>query len=396
MVIYPALRLKKHEEKRLQKGHIWIYSNEVDIAHSPFKNFQPGQLAQVERSDGKVLGLAYVNPHTLLCARLLVSGNAPVFGPKVIEQRIKQALDLRQALFPQPYYRLIYGESDALPGLIVDRYGEVLVLQLTTAGMEALKGPVLAALQHIIQPTAILLRNDHGMRELEGLTKYVEAGFGTVPERLELIENGVRFCIQPWQGQKTGWFYDHRDSRAQLARFVKGKRVLDLFSYVGGWSVQAAVFGATEVYAVDSSAAALAMLEHNAQINQVADRVHCWEDDVFKRLKLLLDSMVTFDMVILDPPAFIKKRKDAQAGLTAYYRINEMALRLLAANGILISCSCSSHLSREDLLELVSQAGLKAGRRTQLIAQGHQGPDHPIHPAIPETEYLKALFFRVI
>lgn len=393
--MYPALRLKKHEEKRLQKGHVWIYSNEVDVANCNFKNFQPGQLAQIERSDGKVLGLAYVNPHTLLCARLLVSGSSPVFGQDIIEQRISQAQALRQALFAQPFYRLIYGESDALPGLIVDRYGDVLVLQLTTAGMEALKEQIIAALQQIIQPMAILLRNDHGMRELEGLPKYIEAGFGDVPERLELIENGVRFCIQPWQGQKTGWFYDHRESRAQLARFVKGKRVLDLFSYVGGWGVQAAVFGAAEVYAVDSSASALAMLEHNARINQVADRVHCLEDDVFKRLKLLIDSMTTFDVVILDPPAFIKKRKDAQAGLIAYYRINEMALRLLKTDGILISCSCSQHLSREELLELVWQGSLKTGRRTQLIAQGHQGPDHPIHPAIPETEYLKALFFRV-
>lgn len=389
------LRLKKREDTRLQMGHLWIYSNEIDVAQTPLKHFQPGQLVVIERHDGKALGLGYINPHTLLCARLLTYGVALTFDQTEIARRIQQALALRTALFSKPFYRLIYAESDALPGLIVDRYDDILVVQITTYGMELLQNQIIQALKQEINPRAILLRNDHGMRAVEGLPEYVQEAYGQVPKILTLEENGVAFSISPWTGQKTGWFYDHRENRAQLSRYVSGKRVLDLFSYVGGWGIQAAVNGAKEVCSIDSSSQALEMLQTNAVLNHVQDRVYTRQGDVFAQLKALNDSAEKFDVIIIDPPAFIKKRKDIAAGLIAYQRVNELAMRLLQKDGFLISASCSQHFTKEQLIQSVQAAGVKYKRLIQIVAQGHQAADHPVHPAIVETDYLKAVFCRV-
>ncbi|MFT3741672.1 MAG: class I SAM-dependent rRNA methyltransferase [Gammaproteobacteria bacterium] len=390
---YSSVWLKKNEDHRLKQGHLWIYSNEIDVSKSPLKQFQSGEMVQILNAQGKSLGLGYINPHTLLAARLLTRSNTP-FDQIEIISRIRQALVLRERLYAKPYYRLIYGESDFLPGLIVDRYADLLVVQITTAGMERLQSAVIEALVSVIQPKSILLRNDHSMRALEGLPEQVIPAWGSPPEEVVLEENQVAFCIDPWKGQKTGWFYDHRDNRARLKPLVAGKRVLDLFSYVGGWAIQAAVAGAESVCAVDSSAAALERLQHNAKLNRVEERVRTLQGDVFEQLKQLAQDAALFDVIIIDPPAFIKKRKDLNAGLLAYRRVNELALRLLAPEGLLVSASCSQHLSAEALRDVVLQAGLKRNYTLQLIAQGHQGGDHPIHLAIPETEYLKALFMR--
>ena len=389
------LRLKRREDIRLQMGHLWIYSNEIDVAQTPLKNFQPGQLVTLERYDRKPLGLGYINPHTLLCARLLTTDPALTFDHTEIARRIQRALALRSAFFSKPFYRLVYAESDALPGLIVDRYGDTLVVQITTAGMELLQSQIIQALKQVVNPQAILLRNDHGMRAVEGLPEYVLEAYGQVPSTVTLEENGAAFTISPWTGQKTGWFYDHRENRAQLSRYVSGKRVLDLFSYVGGWGIQAAVNGATEVCCIDSSAPALEMLQTNCGLNNVADRVQTRQGDVFDQLKALIDSAEKYDVIIIDPPAFIKKRKDIAAGLIAYQRVNELAMRLLRPEGFLITASCSQHFTKEQLTQSVLAAGVKHKRTVQIVAQGHQAADHPVHPAISETDYLKALFCRV-
>jgi 23S rRNA (cytosine1962-C5)-methyltransferase len=390
--MYPPLSLKKHEDTRLKQGHVWIYSNEINTAVTPLSNFQPGQLVQIEDAQSKPLGLGYINPHTLLCARLLTRDMTVAIDQDFFQQRLQHALNLRNTLFDKPFYRLVYGEADELPGLVIDRYGEHLVVQITTAGMEALKTPLLAALQSTINPSSILWRNDHSMRRTEGLLEYVEAAFGEPPEKIEIEENGVRFLISPWKGQKTGWFYDHRDNRAQLKRYVSGRRVLDLFSYIGGWSVQAAVFGAREVWAIDSSADALDRLTENAVLNRVENKVHVFRADVFDQLKILAQHKEYFDVIILDPPAFIKKRKDKKEGFYAYKRLNEMAMRLLNPDGFFVSASCSQHLSMDELREVILGASLKNKQTLQILASGGQGIDHPIHPAIPETNYLKAFF----
>lgn len=386
------LRLKKNEEKRLLQGHLWIYSNEVDTSQTPFSGLSAGQLVNVEDSRGRCLGRGYVNPQTLLCARLLTKNPQETIDEDFFVKRLQSALQLRESLYAKPYYRLVYGESDYLPGLIVDRYGDLLVVQMTTAGMEALKELVIAALQVVVKPTSILLRNDSGMRLLEGLPQTVTAALGEPPQQCLVEENDAAFWIAPWTGQKTGWFYDHRENRRQLQRFVGGKRVLDVFSYVGAWAIQAAVYGASAVWALDSSAPALAKCAENAELNKVSHLVKTIQNDAFDQLKQFAEDKIEFDVIILDPPAFIKKRKDYAQGFLAYKRLNAMALQLLSKNGCLITASCSHHLSSEDLRQAVLSASTSAHRDLKILAHGHQGFDHPIHPAIPETDYLKAFF----
>jgi 23S rRNA (cytosine1962-C5)-methyltransferase len=388
------LRLKRSEERRLQSGHLWIYSNEVNNQETPLQEFQAGEQVRVESSGGKALGVAYVNPRSLICARL-VSRSAQRLDTALLLQRLQQALALRRQLFQEPYYRLVYGESDLLPGLVVDRFGSHLTVQLNTAGMERVKDQVLDALQQLLNPESILLRNDSAMRTLEGLAREVVAAYGLGPKVVQLLENGVPMLAPLHDGQKTGWFYDQRPNRAWLRDFAPGKRVLDIFSYVGGFGVQAAVFGAKEVLAVDASRPALEMAEENAKLNGVGNIFNGIEGDAFAVLKGLKEEGERFDLVVVDPPAFIKRKKDHKEGLQAYHRINELAMQLLEPQGLLLSASCSMHLAREELLDTLRSCGRRQNRNVQLLMEGMQGPDHPVHPAIPETRYLKAFLVRV-
>lgn len=392
----PPLKLKKNEDHRLRAGHLWVYSNEIDTQATPLTAFAPGQQVELQTHSGKPLGLAYVNPHSLICARLFSRDAEHPLGLSLLKHRLNIALSLRAALFPAPCYRLVHGEGDFLPGLVVDRFFDVLVVQITTAGMEQVKEAIIAALQQVVRPQAILLRNDSGIRQMEGLPSYVETALGTVPEQVALEENGVRFAAPVQGGQKTGWFYDHRLNRARMRDYVKDKRVLDIFSYIGGWGVQAAAAGAKEVVCIDSSAFALERVHHNAGLNGCTERVSTIEGDAFEAAKALREAREQFDVVVLDPPAFIKRRKDVKEGTLAYRRINELAMRLLSKDGILISASCSHHLPRAALQEVLLQSSRHLDRGLQILEQGHQGPDHPVHPAIPETEYLKAFFARVL
>lgn len=391
-----VLRLKANEERRLREGHVWIYSNEVDTTATPLKAFVPGDQVVVEDSRGKALGIAIVNPNALICARLVNRDLAHPLSVSLFVHRLQIALSLREAWFPTPHYRLVYGDSDGLPGVVVDRYGEHLVVQISTAGMERALDALLQALVKVIKPAGILLKNDGKMREVEGLASEVRVAYGDVPERLALIENGVAFEVDARGGQKTGWFYDHRDARARLAGLVDGKRVLDVFSYVGGWGVQAAAFGAAEVHCVDASAAALDQVEHNARLNGVGDRVMTLQGDAFEAMTALKQANERFDVVVLDPPAFIARRKDHKTGLQAYRRANELAMRLLSRDGLLVSASCSMHLARHELVDIIRASSRHLDRQAQILWHGHQGADHPVHPAIPETDYLKAVFARVL
>ncbi len=395
-MLYTPLRLKKHEEKRLLNGHLWIYSNEIDSQASPLSGFAPGERVSIISHQGKCLGNGYINPHTLLCARLLTRNPAETIDVDFFREKIQKALRQRSSWFKKPFYRLIYGESDGLPGVVVDRFGDYLVVQINTAGMENLKEIFLSSLQQEISPRGILWKNDSASRKLENLPLYVESAFGNFPEEITLEENGITFVISPHKGQKTGWFYDHRDNRQLLINFVSGRRVLDVFSYVGGWAIQAACFGAKEIWALDSSAAALKQLEHNAKLNKVESKIKTFEADAFTQLKHWHETGQQFDVVIIDPPAFIKKRKDHAEGLAAYKKLNGLAIQLLAKGGYLISASCSHHLTADELQECVLSGSLKSKKEIQILKRGHQGVDHPIHPAIPETEYLKCLTCRVV
>lgn len=391
-----VVKLKKNEDRRLRAGHLWVYSNEVDTANTPLGQYETGQLVEIQTAGGLTLGTGYINPHSLICVRMVSRNTEYWLNHSLLVHRIQVALSLRERLYGKPYYRLVYGESDGLPGLVVDRFGDYLVAQITTAGMERVRDEVVSALQKVLQPAGILFRNDSSMRTMEGLESYNEVVHGEVPERVRLEENGVPFDVPLAAGQKTGWFYDHRENRARLGRYVQGSRVLDLFSYLGGWGVQAAVNGAEQVTCVDSSAAALEQLLDNAQLNGVQDKVTALQGDAFDALKSLRDERAKFDVVVLDPPAFIKRKKDTKKGLEAYRRLNELAMRLLSRDGILVSASCSFHLSRKELQNLLLKSSRHLDRNLSILEQGFQGPDHPIHPAIPETEYLKAIFCRVL
>ena len=391
------LRLRKNADRRLKGGHLWLYSNEIDIKVTPLKGIEPGEQVIIEADNGREMGVAYVNPNSLICARVVSRDPKVALDRSLLVHRFNQALSLRKQFFKEPYYRLVHGESDLLPGLVIDRFDDILVVQINTQGMARVEADIIDALDKVIRPRVIVMSNDTSGRRMEGLPLESVVVRGELPEDglVSLVENGVKFQVSPLEGQKTGWFYDHRDNRAWLNQWVEGKRVLDVFSYVGGWGVQAAVNGAASVTCVDASAKALNAVERNAELNGVADRVATMEGDAFEVLAALKEQGEQFDIVIVDPPAFIRKRKDLNVGERAYGRLNREAMRLLKRDGLLVSGSCSMHLLPERHKDIVRGAARHQDRHAQIIFEGHQGSDHPVHPAIPETSYLKALGVRV-
>lgn len=387
------LILNPRAERRLKMGHLWIYSNEVDTKRSPLKGLEPGEQCEILDSSGKNLGYALVNPNQLICGRL-VSRKDP-FNGKQLKRRLESALALRERYFSHPSYRMVYGDSDGLPGLVVDRFGDYLVVQVSSWGMEKLLNEIVDALVALVKPTGILLRNDHQGRKVEELPEVCEVAYGEVPQMVPFEENGVALLAPVYAGQKTGWFYDHRDNRARLNQWVKGLNVLDLFSYAGGWGVQALAHGAAQVTCVDASAQALDWCEENAALNNRRDDLVTIQGKAIDAMKELINDGQRFDAIVLDPPAFIKRRKDQKSGEAAYRHINELALRLLEKNGLLVSASCSMHLESDTLLEILRGAGRHLDKNISIIGSGGQGADHPVHPAIPETRYLKAHFVHL-
>jgi 23S rRNA (cytosine1962-C5)-methyltransferase len=390
----PELRLKPREDRRIAAGHLWIFSNEVDTARTPLTAFASGALCRVMGDRDRFLGYAYVNPHALICARILSRDGRFPPGKSLLVHRLQVALALRERLYATPYYRLVYGESDGLPGLVLDRYGDVVVGQAGTAGVEAMRADIVEAVQKVIAPSAFVWKNDSGARELEGLPAYVEMAFGAPQEHVWLEENGVRFKVPIGGGQKTGWFYDQAVNRKSFLKHVSGRRVLDVFSYLGAWGLAAAKAGASEVVCVDSSAPALELLAESATANDLA--VRTLRDDAFDALAALREAGERFDVIVVDPPAFIKRRRDFPKGQAAYRKLNQLDMQLLPRDGILVSCSCSHHLATDDLVGALQQATRHVNRFAQIVEVGGHAPDHPIHPAIPETHYLKSITCRVV
>ena len=379
----------------MQLGHPWVFSNEIAIERSPLTAFEPGDCVNVMSHSGKPLGTAYLNPHSLISARMLSRETDRPLDSTLLGPRLAHALALRETLGWLPDCRLVYGESDRLPGLIVDRFADVLVVQIGTAGMERVRDEIVTSLVALCSPAAVVLRNDVASRALEGLASYVEVAYGEVPPVVGLRENGARFEISPLEGQKTGWYYDHRSNRARLSARAEGRSVLDCFSYVGGFGVQAALGGAQSVLCLDSSQSALERVTHNAELNGVAGQVDVRRGDVFDSLRALRGEERRFDIVIVDPPAFMRRKKDRRAGLEAYRRLNRRAMQVLEDDGLLLSASCSFHLSADEHQNLLSSAAGDVGRWIQILERGHQGADHPVHPGLAESEYLKALLVRV-
>lgn len=391
------LRLNKRQERRIQRGHGWVFSNEIDTGRTPLKAIEPGQPVVLESSSGKFLAHAYANPHSLISARVTSRDPRKVFDQSVLEERLQLALALRRDRYKEPFYRLVYGEGDYLPGLIVDRYDDVLVVQINTAGMECYKDSIVSMLQAMCSVRSIYLRNDAAARELEKLPLYRDWVYGQAVDVLQVRENKLQFVVPSELSQKTGWFYDHRNSRAALAQWVRGKRVLDVYSYVGAFGIHAASYGADHVLALDASADAISAATQNAERNQVQQRFEARCIDALEGMRTLFEQGERFDLVILDPPAFVKRRKDRELGLQHYCLVNQLAMRLLSpAGGLIVSASCSQAVDQSDLLQQMRK-GLPKGRLgLQVLASLQQGEDHPIHVAMPETRYLCGAIARII
>ena len=390
----PTIRLQPGRHKRARAGHPWVYSNEIAM-DADAKKLAPGTLVKLAAASGEPLGVAMFNPHTLIAARLLDRDPAAAIDTAFLARRLRAARDLRERLYPGGFYRLIHAEADGLPGLIVDRYGDAVVVQANTAGMDRLLPQLAEALDAELAPRLVVMRNDSPARKLETLESEVRVAKGELTGPLEVIENGARFVADLQAGQKTGWFFDQRDNRAAVGRLCGGARVLDLYTYGGGFAVAAARGGATEVIAIDRSAPALALAAASARGNGV-DRVCRFErSEAFEELERRSAAGERFDMVVADPPAFVKSRKDLAAGLRGYRKLVRLAAAVVAPGGFLFIASCSHNVERPMFDEEVRH-GLADARRTGriLLASG-AAADHPTHPALPESVYLKASLIQL-
>lgn len=384
--------LSAQAQKRLKTGHLWVFSNEIDNKKSPLKQIEQGEQVLLEGPDGKTIGYAFINPQSLIAGRIVSRKNS--LSQTGLKKRIEQALAMREQFYDAPFYRLVYGEGDFLPGLIIDRYNDVAVVQINSFGYLPFKEGLVDILQRLGMEK-VVLRNDGNSRKQEGLELEANEVFGDAPETVEIIENDTRFLVPVLKGQKTGWFYDHRDNRDYVAKLCQGKTVLDVFSYMGAWGLAALTKGASHLTAVDISGQALDVLEQNAKLNGFEDKVECLQGNAADGLEALLAEGKKFDVIVLDPPAFIKKKKDFHKGLAAYKKYNELALRLLAPNGLLVAASCSMHLGEADLQQAVQKAARHIDRDLRLVHRGGHSADHPIHPAIKETDYLKAQVYQL-
>lgn len=392
----PSLRLKANADRRLRSGHLWLYSNEIDTKLSPLSAFKVGDQAIVENAAGKPLGVALLSPQTLVCARLVSRDIEHRFDKSLLVHRLNIALSLRERLFDAPFYRLVHGEGDLLPGLEVDRFGDTLVVQITAACMELHKDILLEALLQVCKPTGVLWRNDAPTRDLEGLERYLTVAYGDVPEWLQLLENDLVYTAPILQKKVLGWNYDQRFNRLQAAAYCTDKRVLSVYSDVGSWAIPAALAGASEVLCADASPQALDALENNAQLNEIGGTLLCAEGDVLETLQSLKADEERFDVIIADPPAFIKRKKDLKSGEAGYRKLYEHCIRLLSRDGIFICSSRSPFFSEESMHSTLLAAARHLDRNIQILEQSGQSADHPMHPAIPETRYLKYTVCRIL
>ena len=386
---YPTIRLLARRHKRVKAGHPWVYANEIEMTTAA-RALPPGGLVNLENAGGEPLGTAAFNPRTLVVARLLgPTADAPVDHDFLVD-RLTSALRLRDRLFDRPFYRLVHAEADGLPGLIVDRFDDVVVCQENTAAMQRLEPALLDALDAVLSPRVVVLRNDSPARALEGLDNATRVAKGDLDDAVMLEENGVRFFADVEQGQKTGWFFDQRDNRAFMAGLAKDARVLDLYCHSGGFGIQAAVAGAHQVTLVDRSAPALELAARAAAANEVDGRCHFERHNAFEIMSDLAKRKERFDIVIADPPAFVKSRKDLNAGTRGYRKMTRLAAKLVAPGGFLFVASCSHNLDTETFATQVRRGIEDAGRQGRILRSTGAAPDHPLHPHLPESAYLKA------
>lgn len=384
-----TIRLKKKEERRILRGHPWIFSNEIEERPA---DAQPGVIVDVLGYDRKFIGRGYYNPHSLIAARILTRKKEPIDQSFFIN-RISDARSIRQRLGLTGSFRAVFSEGDYIPGLIVDKYEDVLVVQSLTAGIERLLDAVIYALDNVYQPATIILKNDSHARSLEGLRLETRIVKGAVSGPVRIEESGLYYNIDLIGGQKTGFFFDHRENRQALRGLVEGKSTLDCFCYVGAWALNAKRFGASEVIGIDSSESAIALARDNAALNGLS--VEFKTADIFNELKALEKGKKRFGCIILDPPAFVKSRSKIREAIKGYKEINLRAMRLLEDSGLLVTCSCSYHIDEDLFREMLIDAAYSSGRHARIMEMRSQAKDHPVALACRESKYLKCAFLIV-
>jgi len=394
--LYPVVRLNpKGDARAIRHGFPWVYANEV-VTDRRTKGLVAGSIVILEDSDRTPMGLCAVNPASKIFCRMLERDIEVPIDQAWFEAKFKRALDHRTRLYDAPFYRLVHAEADGLPGVVVDRFGDVAVVQPNAAYADTLITPLVDALMAVTGVTTVIMNGTGRARSLEGLEERTDVIRGVAPTApIEVPMNGAIYMADVMGGQKTGLFFDQRPNHAFAAGLSKGSRVLDVFSHVGGFGLAALANGAASVLAVDGSAPALELAEAGAAAMGVSDKFETRKGDAFAVLEALAEEGAKFDVVICDPPAFAPGRKSLDAGLRAYERVARLAAALVAEGGYLGVCSCS-HAADLTKFRNASARGIgRAGRRSQVIYTGYAGPDHPLLPHLAESGYLKAVFFRL-
>lgn len=388
------IKLKKGADKRIRRGHLWIFSNEIT---DKLKKYKGGDIADLYSYKGEFLGRGYINPLSLIAIRILTYKKEDI-DTDFFYNRIAKALSYRKEMYPDANsYRVVFGESDFLPGLIVDKYEDYLTMQILSLGMEIRKDTILNALEDIFHPAGIVERNDVAVRELEGLKIHKCILKGDLKDNIIIRENEIKFEVDILNGQKTGFFFDQRENRQIIKKYVKkGGRVLDCFCYSGAWSIHSARNGADEVIGLDSSDDAIKLAKRNAEINGFSERCRFKNANVFDELRRLVSIGEKFDAIILDPPAFVKSAGKVKEALKGYKEINLQAMKLLKGGGILITCSCSYHIDKETFRDMLIQAAADSERNFRIIEFRGQAPDHPVLLSMRETEYLKCAVLKMV
>lgn len=391
---YPKLSLLAGQDRRLRAGHPWVYSNELKMDEEA-KAINPGSPVRLADVNGKTLAVAQFNPHSLIAARVLSRNQAATLDEAFLERRLSRALRLRERLYDEPHYRLVHAEADGLPGLIIDRFGDVLVCQANSAGMDKIKSVITKTLDQLLSPRAVIFKNDSPVREREGLGLDVEVLKGEITGPIELQENGLSFLADPIKGQKTGWYFDQRDNRAFVAKLARGERVLDLYSYGGGFSLTALAAGAKEALAIDRSELALSLATEAGQRNGFADRIETRREEAFSALGKLNEEKQRFGIVVADPPTFVKNKRELKSGLKGYRKLVRAAAPLVREEGIFVIASCSHNVPIDLFRDEVRKGLGDAGRGGRLIHQAGASADHPCHSMLPESAYLKCLTYSL-
>ena len=393
MVNHPVLRLRPRADRRLKAGHPWAYSNEITVTPE-HRAWPSGAPVQLESDEGWRYGTFAFNPHSLIAARLLDRNPSAAIDATLIRNRLAAAIALRAKICDTPFHRLVHSEADQLPGLVVDRFNDSIAVQANSAAMDRLLPEITASLVELLAPRAIVARNDSAVRAHEGLAQEVRLLHGERgPAMVE--EGGVRFPVNLWAGQKTGFFFDQRPNRDRIVNLAAGARVLDVFCHVGSFGLRAAAAAAANVTLVDSSLPALALAEEAARLNGLAERVSTRPGDAFDVMSVLAAEGARFDVVICDPPAFAKNCKDIEAGLRAYQRVARLAAPLVAPGGFLLIASCSHHATVDAFAAAVASGIYRARREARVLVTSGAGPDHPVHPQLPESAYLKAQLLQL-